>query len=129
VSEWSGPEPGGLGGIKMRAHPDEPDMEICADTGCSSMAVDRAWLEQHFPNALRKSIEPAKMRTAGDPITVDELATFDIIIPGHVNGTEKLGHQHHSSSSLLWDYLSCIDNLKYRTSPAAATLPIPFMWA
>lgn len=62
--------------------------ELCVDTGCNMSLIDRAFLKRLVPNCTITQYEQAiPVRGIGERIhNCSEYATFDLYIPGTVNG-------------------------------------------
>jgi hypothetical protein len=65
----------------MRFDPSGEDHKICVDTGCSTIVVDKKWLQEYAPDVKIEKVDPREMKAVGHVLKVDEKATFHIYIP------------------------------------------------
>lgn len=78
--------------VAARATLEGNPLDVCLDTGCSTILVDRDWLRLNFPDAELARIESINLDSIGSKLERNEKAIFsNILFPGTVDGIEVFG--------------------------------------
>ncbi|KIX01155.1 uncharacterized protein Z518_08880 [Rhinocladiella mackenziei CBS 650.93] len=63
---------------------------VCADSGCSRPVVDREWVSR-IPGLKIDRSASTTVEGVGGVVHLTELAEFDLLIPGKINGRDAVG--------------------------------------